>query len=280
MRTQNNQRFLVSQKPKVSKKKIGLALGSGGARGYAHVGVIKVLKENKIPIDFIAGTSIGSIVGGYYALNLNTEKLETVGLDFSAMDIWKKLIDLNNPKLSLIKGNKIREFLKQFLGEKKFKDTKIPLAIGATNIETGKLVVFNKGKIIDAAIASSTLPGIFPSYEYKSKYLIDGGIADGLPVDLVRKMGADIIIGVDLYNSDLPKFENPTAMSVMERTYNLLLSKLSLYQEHEYKNNTIVLRPKTGKGVQMFAFDKAKEFILAGEKEAKNNLSKIKKMIC
>ena len=131
------------------RKKIGLALGSGGARGYAHVGVIKVLQKNKIPIDYVAGTSIGSIVGGYFALNLNTKKLETVGLDFTAKDIWKKLIDLNNPKQSLIKGNKIRDFLKQFLGEKRFKDTKIPLAIGATDIETGKTIVFKKGKIID-----------------------------------------------------------------------------------------------------------------------------------
>lgn len=261
------------------RKKIGLALGSGGARGYAHVGVIKILQQNNIPIDYVAGTSIGAIVGGYYALNLNTDKLENIGLDFNAVDIWKKLIDLNNPKQSLIKGKKIRDFLKQFLGDNRFRDTKIPLAIGATDIENGKLLVFKKGKIIDAAIASSTLPGIFPAYEYKEKYLIDGGIADGLPVDLVRKMGADIIIGVDLYNSDLPKFKDASTMSVMERTYNLLISKLSLYQEHEHKNNTIVLRPKTGKGVQMFAFDKAKEFIKAGEKEATNNLEKIKRMI-
>jgi NTE family protein len=260
-------------------RKIGLALGSGGARGYAHIGVIKILQKNNIPIDFIAGTSIGAIVGGYFALNLNTDKLEEIGLDLNAVDIWKKLVDLNNPKKSLIKGQKIRDFLKQFFGDKTFKDTKIPLAIGATDIEDGKLVVFKKGKIIDAAIASSTLPGIFPAYAYENKHLVDGGIADGLPIDLVRKMGADIIIGVDLYNSELPEFKDTSTLSVMERTYNILLSKLSIYQEHEYKNNIIVLRPKTGSGIQLFAFDKAKKFIEAGEKEAEKNLEKIKRMI-
>ena len=221
------------------RKKIGLALGSGGARGYAHLGVIKILQENNVPIDYISGTSIGAIVAGYYALNLDIKELEKVGVDFSAVDIWKKLIDLNNPKQSIIKGKKIRKFLEQFLGNKRFKDTKIPLTIGATDIETGKLVVFDKGKIIDAVIASSTLPGILPIYEYRKKYLIDGGVADGLPIDLVRKMGANVIIGVDLYNFELPKF----------------------------------------KDLQMFAFDKAKKFMKVGEEEAKKKLRKIKSMI-
>jgi len=110
-------------------------------------------------------------------------------------------------------------------------------------------------------------------------YLIDGGISKGLPVDLVKILGAKVILGVDLYSSQLPDKMDSSSLAIMERTYNLLMSKLSVYQEEDYKTNTLVLRPKTGKGIQMFAFDKGKEFILAGENETRKKLKKIKELM-
>jgi NTE family protein len=260
-------------------KKVGLALGSGGARGFAHIGVINILEENKIPIDYVSGTSIGSVVAAYYALNLNVEGLKKVSLNFKSTDIWKTLIDLNNPKISLIKGKKLRKYWEQFFGNKRFKDTKIPLAIGATDATDGSRVVFTRGRILDAVIASSTLPGIFPPSKKGGKILIDGGIADGLPVDIVRELGADVVIGVDLYNFKKKKLASTNTLDIMERTYNILISKLSTYQEHEYKKNIVVLRPDTGNGVQLFAFDKVKQNIKIGELEAIKYLKKIKRLV-
>ena len=152
------------------KKKVGLALGSGGARGFAHIGVIKVLEENNIPIDCIAGTSIGAVAAAYYALNLNITGLEEMSLGFKKSKIlsW---IDLNNPAVSLVKGKKLRKFLLELFGNKTFKDTMIPLSIGATALEDGKRVVFREGRIVDAIIASSSIPGIFPVVRHNEKHL-------------------------------------------------------------------------------------------------------------
>ena len=261
------------------KKKVGLALGSGGARGFAHIGIINILEENKIPIDYVSGTSIGSVIAAYYALNLNLDNLKKVSLDFKTKDIWKTLIDLNNPNISLIKGKKLKKFWGQFFGNKTFRDTKIPLAIGATNLSDGSKVVFTKGKILDAVIASSTLPGIFPPSKIGNKFLIDGGIADGLPIDLVKKLGANVVIGVDLYSVNKSTIKSTNTFDTMQRTYNILLSKLSEYHEHEYKKNIVVLRPNTGQGVQLFAFDRVKQNIKIGEDEAKKHLMKIKRLV-
>ena len=227
----------------------------------------------------MSGTSIGSFIAAYYALNLNLDELEKVSVNFSTKDIWKTLIDLNNPKESLIKGKKLRKFWGQFLGNKTFRDTKIPLAIGATDLSDGSRVTFTRGKLIDAVIASSTLPGIFPASKKGSKMLIDGGIADGLPIDIVKELGAQVIIGVDLFGVKKSRISSTNTLDTMQRTYNIFLSKLSAYQENEYKKNIVVLKPDTGKGVQLFAFDKAKQNIKIGETEAKKHLRQIKKLV-
>ncbi|MBT3721385.1 patatin-like phospholipase family protein [archaeon] len=260
-------------------KHVGLALGSGGARGYAHIGVIKILQKNKIPIDYVSGTSMGAVIGAFYALNLDVEKIEKVSLEFRKLDILKNLVDINKPHESLLKGKRIRKFLEKYFGDKTFDDTKIPLLIGATNLADGSQVIFNKGKIVDAVIASASIPGILPPFEYKNNLLIDGGVAEGLPVRLVKKMGAKIVIGVDLYSVPDSKVKNNQAFHVLERTYNLLLSKLSVYQESEYNGKIVVLRPDTGKGFQMFSFDKAEQNIKIGEEEAKKHLKEIKAML-
>ena len=146
----------------VKKIKLGLALGSGTARGYAHIPIINFLIKNNVKIDMISGSSAGAIIGAYFALYGEVKSLEKL-----LRSITKKeslhLIDLNNPKKSIIKGIRIKKYLEDnFFGSKTFKDTKIPLYISATNIKTKKVVYFNKGKIIDAVMASISVPAIFP----------------------------------------------------------------------------------------------------------------------
>ncbi|MEM2131264.1 MAG: patatin-like phospholipase family protein [Candidatus Woesearchaeota archaeon] len=264
-------------------KKIGLALGSGGARGYSHIGVIKFLLENNIKIDYVAGTSIGSLIGAYYSLHLEIKSLENFFLKFKKRDLLK-LVDLNDPRKSLIKGEKIRNFLKQFFDDKNIEDCKIPYKCVATSLQTGKAIIFDKGNIINAIMASGCFPGVFPTIKYKDEKniehdLVDGGLADGLPIDVVKEMGADIIIGVDLYGFDIEKHNYNYSRYVIERTYQLLLSKLSYFYEKEYAKNVIILRPKMKKGIGTFAFYDAKEKIDLGYNEAKKNWDKIKKLI-
>jgi len=178
--------------------KFGLALGSGSARGLAHVGVIQVLEAYNIPIDIIAGTSIGSVVGSLYAAGASIGQLEEAALSMKKSKTVF-LMDLTLPHSGLISGRKIEEMLNNLaLEDKTFDDLKIPFAAVATDVESGAEVILNQGKVIDAVRASISIPGIFTPVKYQDYYLVDGGVADPVPVDVVQKMGADIIIAVSL----------------------------------------------------------------------------------
>lgn len=259
-------------------KKLGLALSSGGARGMAHVGVIKVLEKNNIPISYIAGTSIGAVIAAYYALYLEINTLEKVANNLRKRDLVK-LIDLNDPRISLVKGKKVKKFLKRFFGNKKFKDTKIPLRVGATSLKDGSAVVFSKGKILDALMASGAFPGVFPPIKYKGKYLVDGGLTDGTPVQLVNNMGADVIVAVDLVTLDSQRRNYDSLFNVLSRTYEIVLSKLADYKEKEYGNNIVVLKPNLGTRMQTFAFNRAPKNIKIGEVDAQKQIRRIKKLM-
>jgi NTE family protein len=178
--------------------KFGLALGGGSARGLAHVGVIKVLEVYHIPIDIIAGTSIGSVIGGLYASGATVRQLEEMALSIKKSKTLF-MIDPVIPRSGLISGDRIEKMLNQFaLKDKTFDDLKIPFAAVATDIESGAEVILNQGKVIDAIRASISIPGIFTPVKYQDYYLVDGGVVDPVPVDVVRMMGADIIIAVSL----------------------------------------------------------------------------------
>ncbi len=259
-------------------KKLGLALSSGGARGYAHIGVIKVLQKNNIPIEYVAGTSMGAVVAAYYALFLDMSGIEKIILNFKKRDMLK-IIDFNDPRVSIVKGIKAKAFLKNIFGEKTFADTKIPLKLGATSLQDGSKVIFSSGKIVDAIMASGAFPGVFPPIKYNGKDLVDGGLSDATPVDMVREMGAEVIIAVDLFSLEYYKNRNYNNMGeVLVRTYEIIMSKLSNYKIKEYGKNIIVLKPKTGSRMQTFSFYNAQN-IMAGAIEAEKNLSKIKKLL-
>jgi NTE family protein len=185
--------------------KIGLALGSGSARGWAHIGVIRALEEANIKVDYIAGTSIGAFVGAFYSSG-NLDYLEKFAL---GMD-WKSIIsffDVGFPIRGLLDGEKIYQLVsKQFL-KKKIEETKIPFCTVATDLIAGEEVVIKSGNIVDAVRASISLPGIFTPLKKDEKYLVDGGLVNPVPVDVVQKMGADITIAVDLNHDIVGKTE-------------------------------------------------------------------------
>ncbi len=182
-----------------SHKKIGLVLGGGAAKGLAHIGVLKTLKANNIPIDMIAGTSIGALVGACFAKDGEIDAFEEIVLNID----WKQLALLIDPNLALLKkgfihGEKIKELLCSIIGDIEFKDLKIPLRVLATNIITGEEVVIKSGSVAEAVRASISIPVIFTPVKFENKFLVDGGIVNPVPVNTARNMGAEFVIACNV----------------------------------------------------------------------------------
>lgn len=181
-----------------NRKKIGLALSGGAARGLAHIGVIDVLVHEGIPIDLIAGTSAGAVIGASYAWDKDVTRMTRDALDAN----WKKMtqmLDLAFPKTGLLRGKKLEELLATYVGgNTTFEDLLIPFACAATDIDSGEEIIFTSGPITEALRSSISLPGIFTVVPYEGRYLVDGGLTTPIPVEVAREMGADFIIGVNV----------------------------------------------------------------------------------
>ena len=179
------------------KKRIGLALGGGGARGLAHIGVLEILEREGIPIDMITGTSAGAAIGALYAQGKNINEIKDLARSWD----WKqraRIIDLALPKTGFIAGKKLKQLLKSIIGDVKFNDLKIPFACIATDIMSGEEVIINQGSVLEAVRASISLPVIFTVVKWKGRYLVDGGLVDPVPVNVLKDMGADFIIAVNV----------------------------------------------------------------------------------
>jgi NTE family protein len=182
---------------RAKKGKIGLALGSGAARGLAHIGVLKVLEKEEIPLDMIAGTSMGALIGALYAQEKNAKRIEELALEID----WKRLIllaDPTLPKMGFVEGKKIKELLKSIIGDIKFSDLEIPFACVATDILTGEEVVIREGLVVEGVRASISLPVILTPAKWQGRFLVDGGLVNPVPVNLLKEMGADFTIAVNV----------------------------------------------------------------------------------
>ncbi len=256
------------------KKKVCLVLGSGGLFGLIHIGVLKELKRNNIPVDCVVGCSMGAVIGAYYSLNPNPYSLENLVTKLKRWDLVK-LIDLNIPKVSLISGNKIKNFLEDFVEDKEFSDTKIPLKIIATDLEKGEEVILSEGKLIDSIMASSSIPGIFPPIKLGKKVLVDGGVVNPTPTNVAEKMNADITVAVDLTMKHETKIENPKIYQILMRSYEILRNQSMKLNKN---NNEIVIKPDLNK-LNKIRFNELNKFIEEGEKETKKVIPEIKKLL-
>jgi NTE family protein len=174
---------------------VGLALGSGASRGLAHIGVLKVLDEAGIPIAGIAGTSIGAFIGALYAAGVPIRRMETVARELD----WRKLARLLNPTVptsGLVGGGNLVEFMAELLPVHSFEELRLPLAVTATDIETGEPVIIRQGNLIEALRAALAFPGIFPAVRFGNRFLVDGGLCNPVPADVVRHLGMDRVIGI------------------------------------------------------------------------------------
>lgn len=182
----------------MSKKqtKIGLALGGGSARGWAHVGVIRALRGAGIPIHCVAGTSIGSVIGGYYASG-SFDELEKMANEVE-WNTFLRYLDIVLPRQGLVEGKKILEFFRGTLKTKTIQNLSIPFCAVAADMVTGKEIQIRKGNLADAMRASISIPGILNPVKKSGEWLVDGGLVNPVPVSAARAMGADIVIAVDL----------------------------------------------------------------------------------
>lgn len=179
------------------RPKIGLALGGGGARGMAHIGVLRVLEEEDIPVDRIAGTSVGALVGGLYAAGVEVETIERLAADVG----WGKLTDLGVSGLlnvllreKLLSTRNMEKYLERQIGRKTFEELKIPFACIAADLITGEEILFKSGPVAPAVRASATIPGVFEPMRWRHRYLVDGGIVENVPVSAARNLGGDFVI--------------------------------------------------------------------------------------
>jgi len=174
--------------------KVGLALGAGGLRGIAHVGVLQVLKEEGIPVDLVAGTSIGAIVGALYACGMSPEEMAERSLALTE----RQFVDIIVPRQGFMAGNRAEALVRLLTGGRTFEQTDLPFAAVACNFETMEPVVFREGPLHKAVRASISIPGVFAPVERDGELLVDGGLLRRVPADVARAMGADVVIGVDV----------------------------------------------------------------------------------
>ena len=260
--------------------KIGLALGSGAARGFAHIGVLEVLEEEKIPVHYIAGTSMGALIGGLYASGLGIKKLK----EFACQTDWKKVAILLAPSLSksgLVSGERIGKYLRSFLGNRKIEELPIPFACVATDILSGEEIIIDKGDLVDGIRASISIPGILTPVILDGRILADGGIVDPIPVNVVSKMGADFVIASNansLFSNKLPvKIEDTRARSKIKvpSIFTILLQSTSVMQRKMIRDSLLkadlVINSEVS-NIKLLEFYKAKETVDAGRKAARKVL--------
>ncbi len=263
------------------RPKIGVALGSGGAKGYSHIGVLRALEENNIKIDYITGSSIGSLVGALYAFHEDTKKVK----DITLTPRWQDIFSLSDASLrgGIIKGDDLKKFINDNIKNAKFKDLKIPLKILATDYREGDRVELASGSVTTAVRASIAFPFVFTPVSRGSKLLWDGGLSDPVPVRSLKEMGADIIIGVSLANkSILNKNKKPSI-----NPYNVMVRSIKILEYNLSKANMeaadIVIEPQF-KDFSFFKFHKvlrgeATSFLKEGQKAMKKEINTLKELI-
>lgn len=255
-------------------KKFGLALGSGGSRGVAHIGFLQALEEEGLKPDFVTGCSMGSIVGACYCAGVSPARMKEAveGLkltDIAALNVAPFRMN------GLMRMTKARKRIIDLMGDKKFEDLEIPFACVATDLVKGNVVILNEGNVVDAVIASSSIPGAFtPASIGEHEMLVDGGILERVPTRELREMGAEVIVAVDvLGNLMVSKPSKPDLISTLLRCIDVMDTRTTQRKHVMRRYVDLWLEPKLGGMDQYkvkdlgFAYDKGYEL---GKKKAEN----------
>ncbi|MBI4688915.1 MAG: patatin-like phospholipase family protein [Nitrospirae bacterium] len=256
--------------PPPKPAKIAVVLGAGAAKGFAHIGVLKVLESNKIPVHMIVGTSAGSFVGSLYSYGYNAFELQKLSFSIEKGDV----VDLTIPDNGFIKGEKLEGYINRVLKNTPMEKLRIPFYAVATDIQSGKEVVFGTGNTGTAVRASCSIPGIFSPVNISGRMYVDGGVVSPVAVEAARRLGADVVIAVDI-SGDVESSQPEGIIDTILQSVNIMYSKLATIQ---ISKADIVIKPKVG-FIGSADFSKRHEAVLEGEKAAIEVLPKIQEIV-
>jgi len=287
------------------KIKIGIALGSGGAKGLSHIGVLKVLKKYGIELDMIAGTSMGAVIGAAYATGMPVDEIEKLAYRFFSASSIFSLHNFHFFQESLIRADDIKKSFYAFVDEKKFEDCNIKFISVGIDLESGQEIMLSKGSLLDAIEASSAYPGVFPPVFVDGHYLVDGGMLNPTPVNYLREANMDIVIGVHLSNISTKQFisgmvwdkfyKKPAGIQKkhgmleqaklnMTLMVQILMRMIEVSQKLNSKivflssHPDLVIKPYT-EDIGAFQFERIKEAIEYGEQAMEKEMPKLLQII-
>jgi NTE family protein len=285
--------------------RVGLALGTGAALGHSTIGVLKVFKREGIPVDMIAGTSMGSLIAGCYAAGYEPEEIEDMAVRIDKSWVYENLFwDLTVLRSGLFQGETLLRFIRSYIGSREFADLDIPFACVAADIETGEEVVLKTGRAAEAIRASCGLPIIFVPFHWNGRYLVDGGLVNPVPTRVLADLGADVLIAVNLTapagegpkNGASPAktlIESPALFKtlsdaatpqllknphIIDVFFNMIYTMEYEVAQSRLEMADVVLRPDL-KGFSWTELHRAREIIRAGERAAEEALPRIKALI-
>ena len=270
--------------PELRKRKVGLALGSGAARGLAHIGVLEVLEKEGIPIDMIAGSSMGALIGALYAQGKDVSLIKNLAIDLGSKRL-ALLADPALPKTGLIRGRKIEDTLRSIFGDIKFGDLGIPFACVATDVETGEEVVIKQGLVWQGVRASGSIPVILSAVKRQGRYLVDGALANPVPVSVLKEMGADFIIAVNVTPDLRERIHQVSEEQVEAKEPNILNVIMQMIHIIGYRmvesslvGADVIIEPQVTH-IGWGDFHRAPEYILQGELAARSCILEIKRKL-
>lgn len=250
------------------RKTIGLALSGGGARGAAHLGVLRVLERNHIPVDVVSGVSAGAVTGALYCAGVPLDDMERALQDFN----WHHITSLTLPLHGMFSFKKLEKFIIKWIGDIWFSELKKPFAVGTTDLLTGRPVNFSVGRVAPLVRASCSIPGIIVPLEYGNYWLTDGGVSCNLPSQAARALGADLVIGVDLFKPYVRKNFGP--LGIGSTAAEILIR----HSGGGIESADIVISPALDN--QTYSrFSRYKEMIALGEQAAESALPTLRALL-
>ena len=258
--------------PGRERPRIALVLGGGAARGFAHIGVIRVLEQEKIPIDMVIGTSVGSLIGALYANYRDSFEIEWIAYKLEHDDIFDYTVF--NAKMGPVTGERLERFVRDKIPVRRIEELKLPYAAVATDLYHGTRVVLDQGDLARSVRASCSIPGIFQPVKLHGRMLVDGGVVDNIPIDVARERGADIVIAVDI-SRDVTNYNITNAIDVTLQSVWIMFKQNVTYGT---KDADVLIAPAVGK-IAMLDFSKKKEAMLAGMTAAREAIPAVREAI-
>jgi len=256
---------------------VGLALSSGGARGLAHIGVLKVLAREGIPVNCLAGTSMGGVIAAAYATGMSPAEIESEALATTRWRNLARLADLSLPRQGLFRGNRLLAYFERHFGQRIFADLDLPLALVSVDLNTGQEIILREGPVALAVRATVALPGLLAPVEVDGRRLADGGLLNNLPADVARQIGAEIVIAVDVSPKRGEVWLNhirwapegvAETLQVLSESLSVMMSAIN-EQKLRQARPEVLIRPAIPAGINTVAgYNRADELIDAGERAA------------